>query len=279
MIISESFVWINFPKTGSTFAREVFRSLYTVSSFALRKRLRFRGRWMKEQLVSETRPNVGQRFGRPTPHGRVAQIPAEFRHLPVVSAIRDPVERAFSLYTYGDWKKPDQLPVGVEQIREAFPGFPDLSFVDYLDFIRRFRGRNRIAVDGSMYELGAQSVDFVSFFADSENPELNPPAFASWETLAEQLSKVHFLHVEDLNQQLFDYLADLGFPEHYLRFILSMPKINESSDGLAAGKISPELREEIERAEWLISLYRSGRGSPPKAAQLREQAHVLAAAI
>jgi hypothetical protein len=278
MIITESFVWINFPKTGSTFAREVFRSMYAVSSFDFGKRLQFRGRWMREELVPETRPNFGQRFGRPTPHGRVAQIPTGFHHLPVVSAIRDPVKRAYSLYTYGDWKKSDQLPATFEEICEAFPAFPDLSFEDYLDFIRRFRGRNKISVGGSTYTLGAQSVDFVSFFARSENQELRLPAFASWETLAQQLAEVRFLHVEDLNHQLFDYLANLGFPKRYLRFILSMRKINESSDGLMAGKISPELREDIERAEGLISLYRR-RSVPPTAAELHEQARLISQAI
>lgn len=276
MIITESFIWINFPKTGSTFAREIFRRIYCFSSLNFVKRLRFRDRWMREELLPETRPRVGQRFGAPTPHGRVTQIPAPFRHLPVVSSLRDPVKRAYSFYTYGDWKKHDQLPVPVEQILRALPDFPNLSFEKYLDYVGQFSGRDCIKVGNCRYALGAQSVDFVSFFAESTDSSLDPPAFNSWDSLAAQLARVRFLDVEDLNSQLEKLLLTCLFAREDVRFIASMPRINESADPDIAHDIHPSTQRRIRDAEWLMNLYYRHAG-PPAVADLVSLARPLAA--
>ncbi len=271
MIITDAFVWINFPKTGSTFAREVLRRLYFFSPLDVRKRVRFRGRWMKEQLLPETRPAVGERFGTPTPHGRVVQIPAEFRDLPVVSALRDPVARAYSLYMYGDWKKHDQLPMPLEEILESFPSFPRLSFEEYLTYIRICRGRDRIKVGDCLYELGTQSVDFLNFFAESIDSSLDPPHFKSWESLSSQLAKFRFLNVSSLNQQLATFLRSVGFSEEDVRFIDLMPKINESSNSCTRDEIRPLVEEQIKKTEWLLDLYQRV-GQAPSAADLVSRA-------
>ena len=274
MIITESFVWINFPKTGSTFAREVFRRLYSLPLLDRGKRRRFHGRWMREELVPETRPRVGERFGQPSPHGRVSQIPESFRGLPVVSALRDPVKRAYSLHSYGDWKKADQFPVPVAEIVAAFPEFPDLSFENYLDYIRHFGRKNCIKVGERLYALGSQSVDFVSFFANSTDPKLCPPSFESWESLADQLARVHFLDVDDLSAKLAAFLQASGFAEKDLEFIVTMPRINESA-GLSAERGMPSsIQDGIRESEWLMELYH-GKKAVPSASELRLRAQPL----
>jgi hypothetical protein len=103
MIITESSVWMNFPKSGSTFVRKALRHLYQTRRRDLLRRFRMRRRSMREIMC----PNLGQghteeRRGRPTPHGVVSQIPPEFTHFPVISSIRNPLATLVFLYTYAD---------------------------------------------------------------------------------------------------------------------------------------------------------------------------------
>ena len=124
MIITESFVWINYPKTASTFVRNSLKELYEIKPLDFMKAWRFRSRFMKEVMCPELRPGTGERHGTPTPHGTVSQIPLIHKGLPVASAFRDPVDRYISLYNFGDWKSPDQMPESIDKIRETFSSYP-----------------------------------------------------------------------------------------------------------------------------------------------------------
>jgi len=148
MIVTESFVWINYPKTASTFTREVLKELYAVRRLNLMKVWRFRSRFIKEVLCPELRPGTGSRHGTPTPHGTISQIPTDHWDLPVASAFRDPIERYVSLYNYGDWKVSDQMPEGIEKIRMRFPSYPDLGLADFIRYITFYYGKTSLRVAG-----------------------------------------------------------------------------------------------------------------------------------
>ena len=108
MIITDSFVFLNYPKTGSTFVREALSELY-------KKKQKKRWPWSRNKRYFEmyeapdVREMSQQRYGNPNPHGTYWQIPERAQHLPVYSVFRDPFRRVPSLYHYADWKKQEAL--------------------------------------------------------------------------------------------------------------------------------------------------------------------------
>lgn len=251
MIITESFVWINYPKTGSTFVRECLRKLYQTPWIDLPKVLRMRGRFLEELKVPETRPGVGGREGKPTPHGRVSQIPTEHKNKPILSSIRGPVERLKSLYAYGDWRKLDQLPRVTSVILDKYPSFPNFDFTEFLAYRADLYQGSLITVGQASYNIGPQSADFLRFFS-TLSPGLGENFnFRSWQDLRAQLGQTTFLHIDCLNQDLFNALISFGFKECDAGFVRDKPVVNKSQDCKIDG-VPSETIVQIESSEWLL---------------------------
>jgi hypothetical protein len=260
MIITESFVWINNPKTASTFVRNVLSELYRHRGKSLQARWRLRKRKFRELLVPERRPSSGARFGKPTPHGTVKQIPKQFSQLPVVSAIRHPVARYASLYYYADWKKVDQLPVQLEIIRKVFPNFPDLSIREFFEYTIKFYGNNTLVVGQSAFDIGPMSADFLRFFSSESGDEENKFIFESWESLTEQLRRITFLNSSKINQELFTFLLMLEFDPKDIVFLKNKAPDNVSEKSKTTD-LSDPFRELVRNTEWLLD-YAANQTTP-----------------
>ena len=253
MIITESFVWINYPRCGSTFVRKALRRLYTVSGRGLLKRWRMRGRWMREEMCPHLRflPTTA-RYGAATPHGTVAQIPPAYRHLPIASSVRDPFDRLVSLYAYGDWKRPETYPCSEDALAERFPGFPDLTFAQYLDYIPVTAGDAGLTVNGQRHPLGPLSADFLKFFLRSWEPGAREFRFQSIPELREDLADVRYLCCERLNLDLHEFLLRLGYPRADTAFIPPAEKINASGRDVGESYWTPEMKAQIRERECLL---------------------------
>lgn len=246
MIVTESFVWINYPKSGSTFVREALRKLYRryekkAGRAAGRRFFRFLGprqpeRWIEEVEVPEERvPRSAGRRGRPTPHGTVDQIPEQYRHLPILSSFRDPLERAVSGYRYGDWKKPDVIPVPLEEVRSWFPAFPDLSLLEFVELQCRIN-RLPLRVGDETFELLPFSADLLKFYSRTKVDADEGVTFSSWSEVDESIPEIRFLRQESLSRDLVDELQRLGYPEDDLAFIGELDRVNASSDSFTLGE-------------------------------------------
>jgi hypothetical protein len=254
MIITESFVWINYPKTASTFVRLALREIYRIPKHDVFKRLRMRGRWMEELLLPENRARVGDRSGAPTPHGTRRQIPFQHRGKPVISAIRCPVDRCLSLYRYNDWKSADQKPASANEIARLFPSYPDLSFDRFVEYMIHFYS-GILEIGGNDYKLGPQSADFLAFFSHASNQATGKFVFETWEQLESTLQGVLFLDAKNMNSELFGRLVTLGYAPGSVRCILAMKPANESSSKEDRFVVSDSTREKINRAEWLLNAW------------------------
>lgn len=82
MLVTDSFVMLNYPKTGSSFARKVIKDLY-----ARQPKSWFRRRWCKELIL----PNI-RTCGADDQHGCYSQIPPQYRNREVMSIVRNPFE-------------------------------------------------------------------------------------------------------------------------------------------------------------------------------------------
>jgi len=250
MIITESFVWINNPKTASTFVRETLRQLYSISpADSEEKRKRFQSRWIKEIMCPERRPGSGSRTGQPTPHGTVSQIPIQCRHLPIASAIRDSVSRYVSLYNYGDWQRLDQLPAPIQVVLQHFPNFPNLGFEEFVAYCSKFYGTADLIVGDVSFQAGPLSMDFLRFFTVPKESNTAVISFESWEDLISQIQKTKFLETANINQSLHDFLLQFGFHQDDLAFIINKPPSNVSEKKVQNLELDTRM---VQDTEWLL---------------------------
>ncbi len=231
MLVTDSFVWINNPKTGCSFGRLAILELYRRLADGERSFFGFKKgpkRWIKELEFPELRlPRGAERRDAPTLHGTVDQIPEEYRHLPILSTCREPVDRFVSTYRYSDWKKDDALPAPKETLIANYPHFPELGFVDCAELFLRF-GRRRIVVGGEAFQLGPLSVDVLNFFSRARIDADDGAEFRDWEAMVDSLAEVRLLHQENLKHELAKALMSLGYRSKDLGFIAEMDRVNES---------------------------------------------------
>lgn len=202
MLITESFVMLNYPKTGSTFARKVIKDLY-----ASEPRRWFRRRYCEELIL----PNI-RHVGQPDQHGCYSQIPRRYRNREVMSIVRNPYERFLSGFEFRAWAI-NPL-VAVETIRERFPKFPDFTLDEYVDFCR-------FEQDSA---VGPQTFQFMQLFGRelpqslSERPSLKE--------VMTGLAEVTFLRQENLNSELIAFLNRKGFSAERIAFIQKHEPMN-----------------------------------------------------
>jgi hypothetical protein len=239
MIITDSFVFLNYPKTGSTFVREALSELY-------KKKQKKRWPWSQNKRCFKmyNAPNVRdvspQRVGTPNPHGTYWQIPERARHLPVYSVFRDPFRRVASLYHYADWMREEALFDDLEVIQEKFPMFPKLDITEFLDYMRFF---------GHF------------FLRDADKADRKILGFLNRKELQSAMGNVNFLNNSNLNQELADMLVSHGFNENDVAFIRTRAKSNVSraSQNMTASREEEMITKEIEHDAALIyDLVRAG---------------------
>ncbi len=166
MVITDQFVMLNLPKTGSSFARKALKKVHhydTLPNKILRK-LSLAG----SSMIELSHPSLDRQFPEDLrdQHGTYRQIPEEHRHKTVVSVIRNPVDRYVSAYLFGWWKI--NLHTTEKRLRQAFPHFPELSFREYYEMINLFGRENRLRGMSPRIDLGFYTIQFIQFFSESQ---------------------------------------------------------------------------------------------------------------
>ncbi len=231
MIITDHFVLLNFPKTGSSFMRAAVKEAYRRRyggrwrEILYRLRLRKRPLFLERMLANAADPLYVRLKG---PHGVWRQIPAAYGHLPVVSATRNPLDRYVSRYLFGWWKTHplERVPL----IIERYPHYPDLTFPEYLEMLHLFGVKRRLdGIDTSM-ELGHHTVQFIQFyFRDPEAVFRRiDDRYIQERRYLEDMVEVRFLRQENLNEDLYRFLLEMGFQPGHLDFLRSGVRVNKT---------------------------------------------------
>jgi len=218
MIITDDFVLINFPKTGSTFARNIIKTIYE----------KYPNKYFYEYFA----PFIVdiKLFGLNSQHGTVQQIPDDHKSKKIISITRNPFSRYVSLYTFGWWKDHPQTEPDI--LKRDFTNYPDISFFEYLQMSEKYAKKNCLLASGINYEIdiGIHSIQFVQYYSYD-------PASAfkiihqnglRKKDLKVLFPKIQFLHQENLNSEIFSFLQDLGFNEEDLQFIKTLAPMNVS---------------------------------------------------
>lgn len=248
MLISNKFVLLNFPKTGSTFARHAMHQVH---------RRRLPGRVLEragvlKPPVTEFRVHpyfftqIHSATGNVSQHGTYIQIPAAHRSKPVVTVVRDPLTRIVSLYEYRDWQT-RHFP-NLEWLKQQFPHFPDLSFEEFVDMQQR--AVPFAQPPGLQIAIGPLTTQFIRFYA--RDPMKTIMALREDTDLRKDYDlhfpKIHFLHTENLNQELHDLLLHFGYSPSKLAFILQKGKVNVSKRSRRS-YITPQIKDTIQKSE------------------------------
>jgi hypothetical protein len=226
MIITDRFVMLNFPKTGSSFARKALRKIHRYET--LPNRILRKLNVPQSSMIELSLPSVDRRFpdGLQDQHGTYRQIPEGHRHKTVVSIIRNPFDRYVSAYLFGWWKT--NLPTTEKRLLEAFPNFPDLSFREYYEMTNLFGRENRLRGLSPRIDLGFYTIQFVQFFFQDPERALRriDGDYITRKRYLDDMAELVFLHQENLNSELYDFLLAMGYPEADIAFIHNAERVN-----------------------------------------------------
>ena len=231
MIITPKVVLLNFPKTGSTFARAALKKIHKINtplkSYLLSK-LGLKVNGMRE-IIGVSNQSVYQ-FSQEMrgQHSTYSQIPDKYQDLPVVSIIRNPFERYVSLYEYRWWKN---YPLYAEnpEILQKFPTFPEISFKQYMEMTSCFGKSDFVPKDVDLkVDVGLYSLQFLRFFHPSPDEIIQKltDEYLESQTYRDELGSVTFLHTENLTSELMDFLTMVGYSPEESQLVKRLERQN-----------------------------------------------------
>lgn len=234
MIITENFVLLNLPKTGSTYARKVLKKIYSKrinKNWLVRKsyQINLISKPYTELLLPNIRLKKGLRNNL-NPHGVYSQIPNKHKHKIIVSIVRNPYDRLISGFEFGFWK--DNPALEKQILKEKFPNFPDLNIDEYIDYLK-YVSNLSYAEKPKNLKTGVMSLQFIYFFF--KNPEeviskLNDDYLKSETRFIKDIAPITFLKQESLNQDLYHFLLEQGFSNKEASLALNHSKVNETKN-------------------------------------------------
>lgn len=220
MIITNDFILINFPKTASSFTREVIKKVYE----------RYSDKLFEEYFA----PVIvdSKLAGQTSQHGTVQQIPSAHKSKRIISIIRNPFDRYVSLYTFGWWKDHPQTDFNI--LKNEFPTYPNISFYEFFKMTDRYGKKNALTASGIDYDvdIGLHSVQFIQYYSYDPASTFKRIITFGWrkEDLKVFFPDILFLHQEDLRNELLDFLQSLDLDKNDLQFIKTLDPINVSRD-------------------------------------------------
>jgi len=221
---------LNFPKTGSTFAREAIKKVYGTKSLRLNNAL-YATKLFSPKIIELFLPmlNEGSFSGMANQHGKYLQIPKKHFDKPVLSIVRNPFSRLVSAYYFGWWAK--NLPTDIKTILRSFPNFPNLSFEEYFHFYLKFYRQQHLQGIKPKIEMGTNTLYFIRFFAKNPTKIISEidEDYLQRKAYQNTFSHIHFIHQENLRSELKDFLHSQGFNERDLKKIDEMPDLNTST--------------------------------------------------
>ena len=218
---------LNFPKTGSSFARKVIEQVYAERSSKARRLLE-KFRICNPSVMELMLPKIDEKlhYNIKDQHGTLRQIPKAHRDKPIVSITRNPILRYESTYQFRWWER--NPPADMEIILKRYPHFPNLSFSEYYEMIHIYGRQNRLSNIAPKLDLGLHTIQFIQFYFDDPESVLRKidNAYIDEERFRGDMKSISFLHQESLNSNLRDFLLHIGFKENQVGFIDSMGRIN-----------------------------------------------------
>jgi hypothetical protein len=239
VLITDSFVMLNFPKTGSSFARKLIKEAYSreydTGIRGVLRRLRL-VRSRTREVMSPHIDDTAQEEGYLDQHGTRRQIPPEYRGRQIVTITREPVSRYESMFFFEWWKS--YPPAEVALIKEKYPNFPDLTFDQYYEMSHDFARRDRLCDVETKIDLGICTIQFIQFYFENPAEILAriDNEYIDQEQWRDELADISFLRQENLREDLKVFLLKVGLSEESLAPIDESGDVNVSARPEATGQ-------------------------------------------
>jgi hypothetical protein len=225
MIVTDKFVYVHQPKTGGSFVVEALLELYGIENI-----------WkeglpeeFKSPAIFETKQGRFSLEG--AKHSFCGDIPKSYLNegKQILSNLRNPLDLYVSHYEFGWWKREAYRPYFdvVEDFEKRFPTFPDISFEQFL--LLDYDTHNVFFNDGFYGDkgYGMGTVRFVKHFAKNQKKLLPKTASMNWKNyeLQQDLYPIEFIRTSRLNDDLAEYLLEVGFSKTEAQFILDKKRV------------------------------------------------------
>ena len=233
MIITDQFVMLNLPKTGSSFARKAIKLLYKnrFDKLTLSRKLTIKLKLSKPLLCEYILPNIRIKGVKrhPDHHGTYCQIPEKHKQKKIFSIARNPYDRLLSAYEFKGWAR--NPPISKELIAKLFPQFPELSLNEFLE-MSRMTVKQELRDRTQHVCIGPQSVQFIfMFFKNPENVLKNiTDCYIDSDEYLKDMANITFLRQEYLREDMKSFLQKYGFNQHELRIVDELGVINETKN-------------------------------------------------
>lgn len=232
MIITERFVMLNLPRSGSSFARQVIKQAHWHHPPSLSQRIAARlgapPRMLKDLLMKPIHfnPAYNER-AKEVAHGAYNQIPEEHRRKAIVTVLREPLSRLVSLYEFRAWAK-DPRP-SESMVRALHPRFPDLTFEEWYR-LGMGPGYSAAAPPGMRTDAGPLTLQFIRMYA--RDPLRTALALHDGLDLRREyrdhFPRITYLRSERLTVDLPRFLLRHGYSRASLRFVQHKQRENRT---------------------------------------------------
>ena len=251
MLITDDFIYIHMPKTGGTFVTDVITRLHesaVAENVIVRLVSGIRGRKRLLSLIDIQK------------HGTCSEIPREYRGRTILATIRNPYDRYVSIYEFGLWRSIPDFFGSPEIARQVYPHFPNLSFAEFVHLAMMPNWRIKNTNFAPEESLGRQTRDFVRYFF--HNPgytfsAIDQPSIQTQQYKEYLFDNIHFIHTNNLNRELADFLISIGYAPSDLAFILQKDKVFPPRGGRTEKQpwqayYTPELKQEVRTRDRLV---------------------------
>lgn len=202
MILTNDFVLINYPKTGSTYMRECIKRMYSESTFMNRL-------FHKDQVFEELhlpkiygiKPNAYK-----DQHGVVSQIPEKYKSEPVITVIRNPLKRVVSSYHFEWWKRHPMY--DLSKIEEIYPQYPEVDLLTFAKMLNHPELTPDNLLRRFTNQLGYNTRLFLVFYSNDPEASAEKLLSTNCSILDVIIPNIHFLKQEQLEEDLTAYIAN-----------------------------------------------------------------------
>jgi hypothetical protein len=255
VIFTERFVFVHQPKTGGTFVRTALRRLYEGGTRAVVPTWYGLVRYKDVHLRA---PRYGLLIEHPKKHAARWRVPLAHRRKPLLGIIRNPYDWYVSQYEFGWWRQPQYLPWfrRVPGFTSRYPTFPKIRFDEYVRLINSAFGVQQRCAGEEDGAIGLYTEEFARFYFRFPWLAVRRVSaeFVAAGRHARELRGVGLLRTERLNEDLFGFLCDVGYPPDDLAFVRELGRVLPDGKGRSACQswqtyYTPELKDWVRRKE------------------------------
>ena len=228
MLITNNYVMLNNPKTGSSFVRKAVKELYKRKKYKNLFYSIFRKSSIYNMEFTELiLPNIKMHNRKDDQHGTFVQIPQQYINRTVVTVIRNPFTRFLSNYKFRSWLIHSEYKKS--EFVKQFPTYPDTSIDEYIKINSLDRDIRMGKIDNKQ-NIGSQTIQFIQmFFNDPQKTLINiNDDYIYSGHYKDDIGNITYIRQEDLNNELIEFLVSQGERRSDLEFINKMKKINVS---------------------------------------------------